>query len=181
MGTPELDQPEEPGTEIEPQGEQYPDGPEVVDGEHVSQDRRIVELQTASFSGPLPAPPTLDAYNEVIPGLAREIVDQWKAETAHRHQTITSMRDTDHEAMTKYYEGERQGRLFGFLGLIGLLAVAALAVVLNRQAVGVASLLTAGAGAIWAIRRNSNSKPEPPAQVDDGDSIEDPATHAEEQ
>jgi len=178
MGTPDLFEPEGPGNEIEPKGEQRQDGPEVVDGEHVSGQRRI-EVQAASYSGPLPAPLTLDEYNRVVPGLAQVIVDQWQAETAHRHETITSMRQTDHEAMTKYYEGERQGRLFGFLGLLGLLAVAALAVVLNRQAVGVASLFTAGAAAIWAIRRNSNSKPEPPAQVDDGDSIEDPEAHAE--
>jgi len=178
MGTPKPVEPERPGNEIAPQGGQRPDGPEVVDGEHVSQDRRI-ELQAASFSGPLPSPPTLDGYNQVVPGLAREIVDQWKAETAHRHETITSIRKTDYEAMVKYYEGERQGRLFGFIGLLGLVAVAALAIVLDRQAIGIASLVTAGGAAIWALRRNSHGHTEPPTQLDDGDSIENP-DHADE-
>ncbi|HEY5342271.1 MAG TPA: hypothetical protein VIJ66_01240 [Solirubrobacteraceae bacterium] len=40
------------------------------------------------------------------PGLAREIVDQWKAETAHRHRTIDGLREIDHESMRSYYKGE---------------------------------------------------------------------------
>jgi uncharacterized membrane protein len=171
MAAPEADEGENAAGAVQSQGDLHPDGLDVVDGEHVAQDRRI-ELQAASFSGPLPPPSALDDYNRLIPGLAREIVEQWKVETAHRHETITSIRKTDHEAMLRYYEGERQGRLFGFLGLIGLVAVAALAIVLDREAIGIASLFAAGGAAIWAIRRDSESKLEPPTQLDDGDSIE---------
>ena len=173
MGIPDSVEPEDPGNEIEPHGEQRPDGPEVVDGEHVLQDRRV-EIQAASFSGPLPSPPTLQEYDRVVPGLAREIVDQWKAETAHRHETVTSMRRTDHEAMVKYYEGERRGQWFAILAIFGLLAVAVLAIVLDREAIGVAGLLTGGAASIWAMRRRSDGpNNRAPDQVDDGDAVED--------
>ena len=62
---------------------------ELLEGEPVedgSPDRRVFAAR--SFSGPLPPPESLDEYDAVLPGLAREIVDQWKGETAHRHRTI---------------------------------------------------------------------------------------------
>lgn len=49
------------------------------------------------------------AFDAVVPGLAREIVEQWKAETRHRHETVSLMRQTDHEAMLKYWSGGPEG------------------------------------------------------------------------
>jgi uncharacterized membrane protein len=112
-------------------------------------------VQSASFSGPLPAPPILAQYNHVVPGLAREIVDQWKGETRHRQETVTSMRQTDHEAMVRYYDAEKRGQRFAILAIFGLLALATVAIVLDRPAVGVTGLLTGGAAAVWAMRRRS--------------------------
>jgi len=68
-----------------------------VIGERHAQDGRLTIRST--FTGPLPAPGILAEYDRVLPGLAREIVDQWKAETCHRHETVTSLRTTDHEEM----------------------------------------------------------------------------------
>lgn len=82
------------GTEIAPGAAQPPAHP-VFDGEPVEHGDRRLTLQRASFSGPLPSPTTLAEYDEVVPGLAREIIDQWKAEIAHRHATVTSMRQAD--------------------------------------------------------------------------------------
>jgi uncharacterized membrane protein len=126
--------------------------PPVI-GERQSQDRRLTVR--SSFAGPLPAPGTLAEYDRILPGLAREIVDQWKAETRHRHETVASMRTTDYEEMVTYYAAERRGQTFAIVAIVGLLAVAVLAIVLDRPAVGVAGLLTGGAAAIWAMRRRS--------------------------
>ena len=38
----------------------------------------------ASFSGPLPDPATLKAYDIVLPGLAERIVERWETQTDHR-------------------------------------------------------------------------------------------------
>lgn len=87
---------------------------EVVDGEvdddGLRTDRRV-SMAASSFSGPLPPPEVLRGYDEVQPGLGREIVEQWKAETAHRHSTIDALRRTDHAAMEAFYSGEKRGQI----------------------------------------------------------------------
>lgn len=150
---------------------------EILDGEHADGaaaggDRRV-EL-SASFSGPLPPPAVLAGYDDVVPGLAREIVDQWKAETAHRHATIEGLRSTDRDAMLAYYKGERRGQYLATLIFLGIIGVAVVAVVLNSKAIGVAAIVAGGASAIWAMRRRS-SGPSPPIDLEDGDAVEEPS------
>jgi uncharacterized membrane protein len=129
---------------------------------------RRVTVESAAFSGPLPAPSILAEYDQVVPGLAREIVDQWKAETQHRHVTVTSIRSTDHDAMIKYYEAEQRGQRFSIAAILGVLAVAIVAIAFDRPVVGVAGLLTGGAAAIWAMRRRSDGADvDAPIQLDD--------------
>jgi uncharacterized membrane protein len=109
----------------------------------------------STFAGPLPAPGTLAEYDRVLPGLAREIVDQWKAETCHRHETVTGMRTLDHEEMVTYYAAERRGQTFSIVAILAVLAIALVAIAYDRPVVGVTGLLTGGAAAIWAMRRRS--------------------------
>lgn len=133
-------------------------------------------VKAASFSGPLPEPFVLAEYEGVVPGLAREIVEQWKAETRHRHETVASAHATDREVMFRYYEAERRGQTFSILAIFGVLMVAVVAMVLDRPSVGIAGLLTGGAAAIWAMRRRSGG-PDliAPTPLDDGDSAQLPA------
>lgn len=112
----------------------------------------------------------LAQYDEVVPGLAREIVDQWKAETQHRHATVTGLRKMDMEELARYYDAERRGQVLAFLAIVGVLLVAVTAIMLDRPAVGVAGLLVGGASAIWAMRRRSDE-----AHRDPPESPGDPA------
>jgi uncharacterized membrane protein len=100
---------------------------DVIDGEpvgddHSHPDRRLA--WSASFSGPLPPPAALAEYDQAVPGLAREIVDQWKAETEHRHRMIDGLREIDQESMRAYYGSERRSQ---WLALVVFLAVVAVA------------------------------------------------------
>lgn len=144
---------------------------EVVDAEHAPGEQRIV--QASAFSGPLPPPDALREYDEVVPGLAREIVEQWKRETSHRHRTIDGMRQTDDEAMKAYYVGEKRGQSFALICYLGLLVLGGIAIVLDREAAGVAAILAGGAAVVWSMRRNSMvpGEEKPPVQVD-GDAVE---------
>jgi uncharacterized membrane protein len=149
---------------------------EVVDGEpagHASDgtERRVV--MAGAFSGPLPPPDVLADYERVQPGLGREIVDQWKAETRHRHTTIDGLRKTDQEAMLAYYQGERRGQYFALVIFAGILGVAATAIVLKSEAVGVAAILSAGGSAVWSMRRRPDV-PVPPTDLAKGDELESP-------
>jgi hypothetical protein len=127
----------------------------------------VASVLCASATGPRPAPVRLRRSDgslaedwqalqrDGVPGLAREIVDQWKAETYHRHETVTSMRTTDHEEMVIYYAAERRGQTFSILAILGVLAIALVAIAYDRPVVGVTGLLTGSAAAIWAMRRRS--------------------------
>lgn len=153
--------------------EQPAEDDEVVDGE-VQPDRRL--SQPSHFIGPLPPPNTLDEYNEVQPGLARDIVDQWKGETAHRRRTVDHMAETDREAMRAFYAGEKRGQYLAVLVIFGVLAVATLSVALDRPIVGVGALILAAASAAWAVRRGSDTPPstqQQPVDVGNGDDVED--------
>jgi uncharacterized membrane protein len=129
----------------------------------------------ASFSGPLPPPDVLAAYEQVMPGAAREIMDQWKVETAHRHHTIDGLREIDRDSMRSYYEGERHGQrvaLTAFLAVIALAIV--VAIVLGSEAVAIAAIVTGGASAVWALRRRSDG-PAIPTDLASGDALEKPS------
>lgn len=150
--------------------------PEIIDGEPVGHasddaDRRIV--MAGRFSGPLPPPDVLVGYDQAVPGLAREIVDQWKAETGHRHAVIDDLRRTDKEAMLAYYKGERRGQFFALLIFAGILGVSVTAIALKSEAIGVAAILSAGGSAVWSMRRRSDV-PSPSADLAKDDEIESP-------
>jgi uncharacterized membrane protein len=157
-----------PALDIEETGENV-DG--ELDDEIPRPDRRIA--MAARFQGPLPPPKVLADYDEVIPGLAREIVNQWEAETAHRHRTIDSLRKTDHEAMVAYYKSDRLGQILAAVIFAGIVGVAVLAIALNSQAIGVSAIITGGASVIWAMRRHSDA-PQPPTDLSNGDALERP-------
>lgn len=65
------------------------------------------------------------------------------------------MRATDHEEMVTYYAAERRGQTLSILAILGVLAIALVAIAYDRPVVGVTGLLTGGAAVIWAMRRRS--------------------------
>jgi uncharacterized membrane protein len=158
-------------------GEEITDDGEVLEGEpvdHGSPDRRVFAT-ARSFSGPLPPPESLGEYDAVLPGLAREIVDQWKGETAHRHKTIDELRTTDREAMRLFHAGEKRGQCYALLAITLLLAVVVVSVVLDRPSVGIAGIIAGGAVLVWSLRRRSDIPDNPPVEptdLADGDEIE---------
>jgi uncharacterized membrane protein len=175
-----ADTPEPADSDPEPEdapGAHLGEPDEVVEGEHVPDhapgEQRVEITEATSFSGPLPPPGVLRGYDDVVPGLAREIVDQWKGETAHRHQVVNYLRETDRLAMEGYYAAEKRSQIFGLIAIVFVIALAALAVVLDRPIVGVAALLTGAGAAIWAMRRSSSGGDSPPpTDLGDGDEIE---------
>jgi hypothetical protein len=104
-------------------------------------------------------------------GLAREIVDQWKAETKHRHTTIDGLRQTDNEAMQAYYKGERRGQYFALLIFAGIIGRRSNCDRPQSEAVGVAAIVSAGASVAWSMRRRSDT-PTPATDLTKGDDLE---------
>lgn len=45
-----------------------------------------VSIEKQLWAGPLPAPETLQQFEDIVPGLARAIANEWHEETAHRRR-----------------------------------------------------------------------------------------------
>lgn len=152
---------------------------EVIEGElapdHAAADRRV-DVSEASFRGPLPPPDDLAHYDRVLPGLAMEIVDQWKAETAHRHQTIDHLRETDRLSVEAFHAAERRGQYLSLVVVAALLGVVVLTVVLHAVGIGIAAVVSATAPMIWALRRSSTGPllQDGPHDLANGDELERP-------
>ena len=131
--------------------------------------------------GPLPPPGDLAEYDKALPGLASRIVDQWEGETAHRHDTIDYLRQTDRLAMEAYYDGERRGQYLSLVVFVLVAAIAIVAIVLHATLIGIAALVGAAGGVIWSVRRSSRGPTEgsAPVQLDDGDALEKPSQASE--
>ena len=87
-------------------------------------DSEVLEaaIIAAQFSGPLPPPEILQAYDEVVDGGATRIVDQWERETKHRHAL-------ESKALDAYVAGMTRAQWMAFvvilaIGIGGLVIVA---------------------------------------------------------
>lgn len=152
------------------------EAPEVVEGEVVSPDRRLIA--SAEFSGPLPPPNVLREYDQVKPGLADIIVNQWQTETAHRHKTIDGLTETDREVLRDYADFQRRGQWLGFGALALVVAVTALALILGRDTAAIGGIVLAASYAVAAIWRGYGQSSPPPADLADGDTLERSPTSA---
>lgn len=46
----------------------------------------IASAQVQSFTGPMPPPDYLRQYNEIVPGAAKDILDEFRANGAHQRE-----------------------------------------------------------------------------------------------
>lgn len=75
-----------------------------------------VVTQASAHRGPMPSPKTLAEYDQVVPGLAREIVDMAKAEQSHRHSMEDMVVRGDRDATSR-------GQKYGLAALVLLLLI----------------------------------------------------------
>jgi uncharacterized membrane protein len=83
---------------------------------HVQVERRHL--------GPLPPPEQLRAYDEIIPGAAREIWDDYRARVRHREELERRDQQMEQQALTANITVTRRAQLFAFAGaiLFGMMA-----------------------------------------------------------
>jgi uncharacterized membrane protein len=131
------------------------EGIEVVDGAIDPESLvRSLQITLEAHRGPLPTPDVLARYDEVLPGLARIMVDQWQAETRNRHETNRYDRETDRIEVRGRLANQRLGLHYGALAVLALVAVAAFAIALGEPIVGLAGMASAVAWVVWAMRRD---------------------------
>lgn len=81
-------------------------------------------LVATKFQGPLPPPSLLQDYDNVVPGLAAQIVEWTTSQTAHRQQIEERAIGIDEKLSTWYIVEVILGQLLGFIIAILVLAAA---------------------------------------------------------
>jgi len=100
-------------------------GPEDV--QDLAEEPRLakaveIAIQRASFSGPMPPPDILDRYNQIIPGAAKDILEEFKVNGAHS-------RDMEKAAIRGAIGNDKRGQWMAFvLVILGFVLIAYLAV-----------------------------------------------------
>jgi len=116
------------------QGKQNSEQPNLADrqGQRREQDQQgqqaeegsLVAMQ-AEFRGPLPPPEVLQRYEEIHPGTAERVLQQFERETQHRHAIEQKIVDGQLELQRAEIPAFRLGQVFAFIiAVVGLLASA---------------------------------------------------------
>jgi uncharacterized membrane protein len=87
-------------------------------------ERQLVAMQ-AEFRGPLPPPDMLQRYEQVHPGTAERVLQQFERETQHRHAIEQKIVDAQLEAQRAEIPAFRLGQVFAFIiAVVGLVSAA---------------------------------------------------------
>lgn len=103
-----------------PNSEDTPDESEIVEGS--AEEPQGVFFRTESFyRGDLPPPAWLREYNEIVPGCARQMIDDVHAQSAHRREIE---RDESRASIRNAGRGQWMGFIVGMTGILGGLGLA---------------------------------------------------------
>lgn len=92
------------------------EAPEVLKKLPPEDQRKIVSVvrEVATFQGPIPPPALIEGYEKVLPGTGQTIIDEFKAEGAHR-------RSIEKDLVKHSISVSRRAQIFAFsLGVLGL-------------------------------------------------------------
>ena len=107
----------------------------------------IEETATAvRWEAPLPPPALLEEYDRVVPGLAKQIVEQARDSGSH-------IREIEKNALTAAVEYGARGQWMGFAALLAILGISALAIMKDYPWVaGIALSIITGTAAVFVLR-----------------------------
>lgn len=88
------------------------------------------------YQGPLPSPETLQEFDRVLPGLAREIVDRADREMSHRHSLEAEALRTKVGDQASARMQYKRGQWMGFVLALGFLIAGVSLTLLGHPAVG---------------------------------------------
>lgn len=176
------DRPESESSDLRPEV----DDAEVVDGQVVRPPtrprhgtRRLdIDWQESRYTSPLPSPDDLERYKEILPDAPERLMAGGEREQAHRHQLEGRLTGLDEVAMPKFYAGQRRGHYVSLALGLGYEGVMAIAVLKGYAAEGVFGAAAGIAAMIWAARRDSSGRTEPP-QVEEAGSPQPEDAEAE--
>ncbi len=96
--------------------------------------KRTFRAEASYYRAPVPSPSMLQGYEDVVPGSAKQIMDQANEQSSHRMRL---------EEMTVRagVENSRRGQWFGFFIALAVIATGAVAVLTGAGVIGLALIL----------------------------------------
>lgn len=95
-----------------------------------------MQAVSESFSGPLPAPQTLERYNLIVPGAAERIIVMAEKQQDHRQNLERMVVESNTQSQT-------QGLWLGFILAIVVVISGAFLIYLGHDVYGLAAIITA--------------------------------------
>jgi uncharacterized membrane protein len=131
---------DEPRERRAPEGDdgQELEASEVLEGipEEVKDEivKRVVRTEASFYRAPVPPPGTLQGYEDVVKGSAKQILDQARDQTDHRMRL-------ESKALDASIENGKRGQWFGFSIAMAVVGVGALAVFTGAGLIGLGLIL----------------------------------------
>ena len=111
---------------------------EVVEGipEEVKDEivKRVVRTEASFYRAPVPPPSTLQGYEDIVKGSAKQILDQSRDQTDHRM-------GLENRALDASISNAKRGQVFGFVIALAVIGVGAIAIFTGAGAVGLGLIL----------------------------------------
>lgn len=125
----------------------------------------MITQEVYSESRPIPKPQEMADYNAIVPGAAERFISAWEDETAHRRAVELIRLETIRDEIKAAALDRRFGLVLGFALGGGTLASLVYMAVVGVSLAGMAPVLVAGGGFVWAVRRSTSTPAPPPAQA----------------
>lgn len=128
--------------------ESVPGADDKTSPAEIGQDARSlshVRSVSIHWDAPLPPPALLEQYDQIVPGLAREIAERAKAEASH-------VREREEEALKASIRYHARGQWMGFVAVIAIVGLAAFALWKGSAWVaGIATSIVVGTAAVFVL------------------------------
>jgi uncharacterized membrane protein len=121
--------------------------------ERVEQTPNRIVATSVTFTGPLPPPDMLRAYDDIHPGLAAKIVEQFEEQGRHR-------RDLEHRVVTGNVRAQDRGQWLGFASFVSVVVAAVILGLAGheRVALAVVGMDLAGFGGLYVYGRREQRR-----------------------
>ena len=94
----------------------------------------LIEYRSEAFSGPLPHPATLEAYERLHPGATKEIFSSWTDESEHRRQL-------EKNEQRWFYGSERRGQILAAVVALAVFGGSSFLILKGHGAAGLATII----------------------------------------
>lgn len=143
---------------------------EILEGLDLPPDKaeKVQEIIAMSYKGPVPPPAMLEQFEAIVPGAAKQIMDDAHAEHEHRRAMQTKDLDHVHEMNRKGLSAavweSRAGQIIAFILAVFVIGIGAFLIYNDKNGWGFALILLELAGLAGAFLYSTWGQNEKPQQ-----------------